>query len=85
MKKMMTYVEHKKISEGLLTEGFRISKKELPKVGDIVDRIAWKEGDKVAYVDFSGTKNIPIHIDDDVEVPAETETPEAETPELATA
>jgi len=71
MKKLLTFDEHKKIKEEKIEESFKIKKKELPKVSNMVDRVAYKEGDKIAYVDFNGTKNIPVHVEDDIDVTEE--------------
>lgn len=59
MKTLKTYHQ---FSENSLTEGFTITKDKLPKVGDVVDKIDYKDGDRIAFVDFKGVKNIPIHV-----------------------
>jgi len=28
----------------------------------VVDKIDYKDGDRIAFVDFKGVKNIPIHV-----------------------
>jgi hypothetical protein len=43
-------------------ESFTITLDQLPSIGDIVDRIDWKEGQKIAFIDFKGIKNIPVNI-----------------------
>lgn len=43
-------------------EAFTISLEQLPKIGDIVDRVDWKEGETTAFIDFKGIKNIPVKI-----------------------
>lgn len=49
-------------------ESFSVSRNELPALGDIVDNVEYKEGEKIAFVDFNGVKDIPIHItSEDVE------------------
>lgn len=62
-------------------ESFNITKDELSTLGDFVDNLDYNDDRKIAYVDFKGIKNIPIHISDtsdntnevDVEVEVETE------------
>lgn len=60
-------------------ESFNITKDELSTLGDFVDNLDYNDGRKIAYVDFKGVKNIPIHISDttdntnEVEVEVETE------------
>ena len=55
MKKIRTYQEFVK-------ESFTITLEQLPSIGDIVDKIHWKEGEKYAFIDFKGIKNIPVNI-----------------------
>jgi len=43
-------------------EAFTISLDQLPSVGDIVDKIDWTEGEKIAFIDFKGIKNIPVQV-----------------------
>ena len=43
-------------------DSFTITLDQLPSIGDIVDRIDWKEGQKIAFIDFKGIKNIPVNI-----------------------
>lgn len=45
-------------------ESFTITMNQLPNIGDIVDRIDYNDGEKIAFVDFKGIKDIPIHITD---------------------
>jgi hypothetical protein len=45
-------------------ESFTITLDQLPAIGDIVDKVDWKEGEKVAFIDFKGIRNIPIYISD---------------------
>lgn len=59
MTRMKTY-------EQFVKESLTISVDQLPSIGDIVDRINWKEGEKIAFVDFKGIKNIPVHISNKV-------------------
>lgn len=47
-----------------LREGFMLSSEQIPKIGDVVDKIDYKEGDKIAFIDFAGVKNIPVQIVD---------------------
>lgn len=44
-------------------ESFTITLDQLPSIGDIVDKVDWKEGNKIAFIDFKGIKNIPVNID----------------------
>jgi len=55
MKKIKTFSQFK-------NEAFTISLEQLPSIGDIVDKIDWKEGEKFAFIDFKGIKNIPVNI-----------------------
>jgi hypothetical protein len=48
-----------------VNESFTISLNQLPSIGDIVDKVDWREGDKIAFIDFKGVKNIPVKIVDD--------------------
>jgi len=50
-----------------VNEAFQISLDQLPSIGDIVDKVDWNEGDKMAFIDFKGIKNIPVAITDQVE------------------
>ena len=45
-------------------ESFTITLDQLPTIGDIVDKVDWKEGEKVAFIDFKGIRNIPVYISD---------------------
>ena len=55
MRKIKTY-------EQFTNEVFTITLDQLPSIGDIVDKIDWKEGEKIAFIDFKGIKNIPVNI-----------------------
>jgi len=55
MKKLKNY-------EQFVKESFTITLDQLPNIGDIVDRVDWKEGEKFAFIDFNGIKNIPVNI-----------------------
>jgi hypothetical protein len=55
MTKIRTYQE-------FLNESLTIKLEQLPSIGDIVDKIHWKEGEKYAFIDFKGIKNIPVNI-----------------------
>lgn len=55
MKKIKTY-------EQFTNEVFTITLDQLPSIGDIVDKIDWREGEKIAFIDFKGIKNIPVNI-----------------------
>ncbi len=59
MKKIKNFEQFSKYSKN---EAFTISLDQLPKIGDIVDRIDWKEGETTAFIDFKGIKNIPVKI-----------------------
>lgn len=61
MKNIKTYDQFLQRS---VHEAFTISLEQLPKIGDIVDRVDWKEGENIAFIDFKGIKNIPIKIAD---------------------
>lgn len=68
MKNMKTYrqfVNESKKEE--INEAFTITLDQLPSIGDIVDRVDWKEGEKMAFIDFKGIKNIPVKITDKME------------------
>lgn len=56
-------------------ESFTISLEQMPTVGDIVDNVDWKEGEKIAFVDFKGVKNIPVQVvvGDDTQVETQDE------------
>ena len=60
MKLIKTYIEFKK---DFVNESFSVKLDQLPKIGDIVDKVSWKEGDRFVFIDFNGVKNIPIRID----------------------
>lgn len=55
MKKLKNY-------EQFVKEAFTLTLDQLPSIGDIVDKIDWEEGKKIAFIDFKGIKNIPVHI-----------------------
>ena len=59
MKKIKNYEQFIKAP---VNETFTISLEQLPKIGDIVDKVDWKEGEKIAFIDFKGIKNIPVKI-----------------------
>ena len=67
MKKIKNYQDFVK------NEAFTISLEQLPKIGDIVDRVDWKEGEKIAFIDFKGIKNIPVKIAEVDELTSEIE------------
>lgn len=63
MKNMKTYRQFINESKNEKTnEAFTIKLNELPSIGDIVDKVDWKEGEKIAFIDFKGIKNIPVQI-----------------------
>ena len=60
--------------EQFVKEAFTITLDQLPSIGDIVDKVDWKNGEKIAFIDFKGIKNIPVRItnpSDNVEVEVE--------------
>lgn len=66
MKKIKTYEQFNNSFKH--NEQFTIKLEQLPSIGDIVDRVDWKEGEKVAFIDFKGIKNIPVRISDDTDI-----------------
>lgn len=63
MKKIKTYEQFtNKTNNELTNEVFTITLDQLPSIGDIVDKIDWKEGERTAFIDFKGIKNIPVNI-----------------------
>jgi len=46
-------------------ESFTLTSDQIPQIGDIVDNIEYNEGDRIAFIDFAGVKNIPVRIVDD--------------------
>jgi hypothetical protein len=71
MRTIKNYEQFTKSVKDVANESFTITLDQLPKIGDIVDKIDWKEGEKIAFIDFKGIKNIPIQISNNAE---ETET-----------
>jgi hypothetical protein len=68
MKKIKSYDDFMKESvKESVNETFTITVDQLPKIGDIVDKVDWKAGDTMAFIDFKGIKNIPVKITKDVE------------------
>lgn len=57
MKKIKGYNE-------FIKESFTLTADQIPEVGDVVDKIEYNEGDKIAFIDFGGVKNIPVQIID---------------------
>lgn len=47
-----------------VNETFTLTSDRMPEIGDVVDRIEYNEGDKIAFIDFGGVKNIPVQIID---------------------
>ena len=45
-----------------LSEALTMTSDELSVIDDIADNINWKEGDKFAFIDFNGIKDIPVSI-----------------------
>jgi len=64
MKKIKSYDSFIKES---VNEAFTITLEQLPQIGDIVDKVDWKAGDTMAFIDFKGIKNIPVKITNNVE------------------
>ena len=56
-----------------INESFTITIDQLPSIGDIVDNIHWKEGEKFAFIDFKGIKNIPVNIIDNIDKQVDNE------------
>jgi hypothetical protein len=71
MRTIKNYEQFTESVKDVANESFTITLDQLPKIGDIVDKIDWKEGEKIAFIDFKGIKNIPIQISNNAE---ETET-----------
>ena len=65
MNKIKTYDQFN--SNKSIRESFTITLDQLPSIGDIVDKVNWKEGEKMAFIDFKGIKNIPVQITNNVE------------------
>ena len=65
MKKIKTFSQFN-------NESLTISTNQLNSICDIADNIDWKEGEKFAFVDFNGIKNIPINITNNEENLEET-------------
>lgn len=61
MKSIKTYGQ---FIDKTINESFTITLEQLPKIGDIVDKVDYKEGEKIAFIDFKGVKNIPVHVID---------------------
>ena len=53
----------KKFSQ-FVNEGFTLSSDKMPEIGDVVDKIEYQDGDKIAFIDFGGVKDIPVQIVD---------------------
>ena len=67
MKRIKTYENFtNSIKQVDVNESFTITLDQLPSIGDIVDRVSWKEGEKIAFIDFKGIKNIPVQITNQV-------------------
>lgn len=49
-------------------ESLTLSVDQLPSIVDIVDKVNWKEGEKIAFIDFKGIKNIPVHITNNADI-----------------
>jgi hypothetical protein len=62
MKKIKNYEQFVNESINAVNETFTITLEQLPKIGDIVDKVDWKQGEKIAFIDFKGIKNIPVQI-----------------------
>lgn len=66
MKLIKTYQQFNESVTSKINESFTITLDQLPSIGDIVDKVNWKEGEKIAFIDFKGIKNIPVQITNDV-------------------
>lgn len=62
MKLIKTYQQFNESVTNKIPESFTITLDQLPSIGDIVDKVNWKEGEKIAFIDFKGIKNIPVQI-----------------------
>jgi hypothetical protein len=62
MKLIKNYQQFNESVANKITESFTITLDQLPSIGDIVDKVNWKEGEKIAFIDFKGIKNIPVQI-----------------------
>lgn len=67
----------KKFNEFSLTESFVLRADQIPQIGDVVDKIDYKEGDKFAFIDFAGVQNIPVQIVNDEDSPTNITTNES--------
>lgn len=45
-------------------ESFTLTSDQMPEIGDIVDKIEYNDGDRIAFIDFAGVKDIPVQIID---------------------
>jgi len=45
-----------------VSETFTLTSDKIPEIGDVVDKIEYNDGDKIAFIDFGGVKNIPVQI-----------------------
>lgn len=54
-------------------ESFTLTSDKIPEIGDVVDNIEYTEGDKIAFVDFGGVKDIPVQIVDSEPITNENE------------
>lgn len=45
--------------------GLIINSKQLNIIRNIVDKVEWEDNSRIAFVDFNGIKNIPIHVEND--------------------
>lgn len=50
-----------------IKESFTLTSDKIPEIGDVVDNIEYNDGDKIAFIDFGGVKNIPVQIVDNSE------------------
>jgi len=74
MKKIKTYEQFtNKTKTELTNEVFTITLDQLPSIGDIVDKIDWKEGERTAFIDFKGIKNIPVNITNKSDIKSDIE------------
>ena len=46
-------------------ESFEMSIDEMPEVDDVVDNIDYDDGNKIAFIDYDGVKDIPVKVVDE--------------------
>ena len=48
-------------------ESLTVKPNELSNISNFVDKLEWKDGEKIAFVDYNGIKDIPIYIEDHID------------------